>query len=136
MPIVSISLSRKILEDLESLEKKRGYLSRSEVIRDAIRSIILEHNISLRNEDIVFALIIVVNDFNREDIDTRLSKLRHEFNELIVEDIHRHIKNQYCIELFLVEGKNSSIIDLIGRIRGIKGLIQVKFVILPFLLQK
>ncbi|MHA1266811.1 MAG: CopG family ribbon-helix-helix protein [Candidatus Helarchaeota archaeon] len=133
IPIVSISLTSKILKDLEALVKQRGYFSRSEAIRDAIRGIILEHNLSLKSEDNVFAIIIVVSEFEREDIDLKLSKLRHKFNELVVEDIHRHIKDKYCIELFIMEGKNSEVIDLIGRIRGIKGINQVKFLLLPFL---
>ncbi|MHA1271111.1 MAG: CopG family ribbon-helix-helix protein [Candidatus Helarchaeota archaeon] len=133
MPIVSISLTRRILDDLEFLVEKRGYFSRSEAIRDAIRSIIIEHNLNLENEDLVFALIIVVYDFEKEFIDSKISKIRHEFNKLIVEDIHRHIKEQYCIELFIIEGKNVEVINLLGRIRGIKGIYQVKFLILPFI---
>jgi len=132
LPIVSISLSRPILKDLDEIVKSRGYFSRSEAIRDAIRSMVSEHKLNLNNEDNVFAIIIIVNDFKNEHIDTKLSKIRHEFNQLVVEDIHRHIEDQYCIELFIVEGKNSDVINLIGRIRGIKGIIEVKFLILPF----
>ncbi|MHA1311967.1 MAG: CopG family ribbon-helix-helix protein [Candidatus Helarchaeota archaeon] len=134
MPIVSVSLTSTILNDLEKLIKKRGYYSRSEAIRDAIRAMLLDYDLSLKNEDMVFAMIIVVNDFVREDVEIRLSKLRHEFNNLIIEDIHRHIKEQYCIEIFLAEGRNSEVSDLIGRIRGIKGVNQVKYLVLPFFL--
>lgn len=42
MPIVSISLTSKILEGSKRMELDRGYFSRSEVIRDAIRDKISE----------------------------------------------------------------------------------------------
>ncbi|MHA1293033.1 MAG: CopG family ribbon-helix-helix protein [Promethearchaeota archaeon] len=131
MPIVSISLTSQILESLEKLIEKRGYFSRSEAIRDAIRSIILEFDLSIKSDDLVFSTIIIVYEFERHDVERILSKLRHEFNDLVVEDIHRHIEYKYCIELFLVEGKNSDVLNLLGRIRGIRGLNQIKYTILP-----
>jgi len=131
MPIVSISLTGKILKDLEKLTEDRGYFSRSEAIRDAIRNIILEHKLSIEEEEMVFATIIIAYEIERGDIDHKFSKLRHEYNEIVIENIHRHVKNQYCIELFILEGKNSQIVELIGRIRGIRGINQVKFLILP-----
>ncbi|MHA1784191.1 MAG: CopG family ribbon-helix-helix protein [Candidatus Helarchaeota archaeon] len=133
MPIVSISLTSKILDDLEKLTKERGYFSRSEAIRDAIRSTILEHDLSLKNEDDVFSIIITINEFKRSEIDAKLSRLRHESDDLVIENIHRHIRDKYCLELFVVEGKNSEVIEFIGRIRGIRGISQVKFVILPLM---
>ena len=131
MPIISISLTRKILEDLEKIIEYRGYFNRSEAIRDAIRNIIMEHRLSLQEDEEVFTTIIIAYDINREDIDARFSRLRHEYNEIIIENIHRHVQNLYCIELFIVQGKNSQVVELIGRIRGIRGINQIKYIILP-----
>ncbi|NVM04100.1 MAG: CopG family ribbon-helix-helix protein [Candidatus Helarchaeota archaeon] len=131
MPVVSISLTSKILKDLEKITNERGYFSRSEAIRDAIRNIVLEYDLSLMDKDVVFATIIVAHEFARGDIDNKLSKLRHEYEEIVIENIHRHVKDQYCIELFVVEGKNSQVLELIGRVRGIKGINQVKYIVLP-----
>ncbi|MHA1147099.1 MAG: CopG family ribbon-helix-helix protein [Promethearchaeota archaeon] len=133
MPIVSISLTSQILKSLEKLIEKRGYFSRSEAIRDAIRSIILEYDLSIANDDLVFATIIIISEFERHDVEKKLSKLRHEYNEIVIEDTHRHVKDKYCIEIFLVEGKNSEVITLLGHIRGIRGINQIKFTILPLI---
>lgn len=133
MPIVSISLTSQILKSLDKIIEERGYFSRSEAIRDAIRGIILEYDLSLRDNDLVFAAIITINEYDRHDIEKKLSKLRHEFNDIVIEVTHRHIKDQYCIEIFLVEGKNSEVTNLLARIRGIRGLNQIKFIILPLL---
>ncbi|MHA1376024.1 MAG: CopG family ribbon-helix-helix protein [Promethearchaeota archaeon] len=133
MPIVSISLTSQILESLEKLIEKRGYFSRSEAIRDAIRGIILEYDLSIKSDDLVFATIIIISEYERHDVETQLSKLRHEFNDIVIEDTHRHIKDKYCVETFLAEGKNTEVINLLGRIRGIRGINQIKYVILPLL---
>lgn len=78
----------------------------------------------------VFATIIVISEFDRHDIDKKLSKLRHGFNLLVLEDIHRYVEEKYCVEIFHAEGKNSEITNLIGRIRGIKGIYQLKYAII------
>jgi CopG family nickel-responsive transcriptional regulator len=85
--------------------------------------------VEIGNDDLVFATIITITEYERHDIEKRISKLRHEFNNLVIEDIHRHIGEKYCVEIFHTEGKNSEISNLIGRIRGIKGIIQLKYTI-------
>ncbi|MBN1215644.1 MAG: CopG family ribbon-helix-helix protein [Candidatus Lokiarchaeota archaeon] len=131
MPIISVSLTKKLTESLEKLVKKRGYFSRSEAIRDAVRSIIVDYDINVKDQDRVFASIIVVNEFDRNDVENKLSKLRHDYNNLIIEVLHRHVEEKYCIELFLAEGKNIEITNLLARIRGIRGINQLKYTILP-----
>ncbi|MHA1195088.1 MAG: CopG family ribbon-helix-helix protein [Promethearchaeota archaeon] len=131
MQIISVSLSNQMVDSLKKLVEKRGYFSRSEAIRDAIRGLILDYDINIKSKDTVFATIIIVSEFERHDIELKLSKLRHEYNDIIIEDIHRHVKDKYCIELFLVEGKNKDVLDLLGRIRGLRGIYQIKYTILP-----
>ena len=128
--IVSISLTDNILKDLERIKLDRGFMSRSEVIRNAIVEKISEIKSTIQSDDRVFATIIVISEFDRHDIDKKLSKLRHEYNRLVIEDIHRHVEEKYCVETFHAEGKNSEITNLIGRIRGIKGITQLKYSII------
>ena len=45
MPIVSISLTSKLLKKLDRFMKERGYSSRSEAIRDAIRDFLSEYEL-------------------------------------------------------------------------------------------
>lgn len=127
MPIVSISLTEKILEDIDKIKGTRGYFSRSEVIRDAIRGLITENEVSIQNADKVFAIIIIIVNYERHDVEHKISQLKHEFYEIVVEDTHRHVENLYCIETLFAQGSNSAIGQLIGRIRGIRGINQLKF---------
>ncbi|MBY8983100.1 MAG: ribbon-helix-helix protein, CopG family, partial [Candidatus Lokiarchaeota archaeon] len=60
MPIISVSLTKRLIEGLGTLVERRGYFSRSEAIRDAIRSIIIDYDINVKDEDLVFASIIIV----------------------------------------------------------------------------
>ncbi|MHA1432039.1 MAG: hypothetical protein ACTSRV_16860, partial [Candidatus Freyarchaeota archaeon] len=65
--------------------------------------------------------------------ENRISDLRHEFDDVIIENIHRHIGDQYCLEILIAEGEAKRILDLMGRIRGIRGIQQVKAVFMPLM---
>jgi len=57
--------------------------------------------------------------------------VRHEFDDVVVENVHRHIGEKYCLEIFIAEGSHQRILDLIGRIRGMRGIQQVKALFMP-----
>ncbi|MHA1581173.1 MAG: CopG family ribbon-helix-helix protein [Candidatus Baldrarchaeia archaeon] len=81
--------------------------------------------VKLKNENVV-TIIMVTREYARIDIELRLSELRHKFDDVVVENIHRHIGKQYCLDIFIAEEKHSRILDLIGRIRGMRGIQQIK----------
>lgn len=69
---------------------------------------------------------MITCDYERKDVDLRVGEIRHEFNDVVVENVHRHIDQKYCLEIFIAEGSYRRIIDLIGRLRGMRGIQQVK----------
>ncbi|MEM2144122.1 MAG: nickel-responsive transcriptional regulator NikR [Candidatus Jordarchaeaceae archaeon] len=133
MTVVSITLPEELLEQFEKFMETRGYYSRSEAFRDAIRNLIAESEINKGGTEKSAATIMVINEYRRSDVENRISELRHEFDEIIIENIHRHIKDQYCLEIFIAEGESRKILDLMGRIRGLRGIQQVKAVFMPII---
>ncbi len=129
MVVISITLPYELLEKLDRVIEARGYFSRSEAIRDAIRNLVDEASIDTGEE--VSAIIMVTYNREQGSIDKRLSDLRHEYNDIVVEGIHRHFGSGYCIDILMAEGNISQIRTLIGRIRGLKNIYQVKALILP-----
>ncbi|WXG41196.1 MAG: nickel-responsive transcriptional regulator NikR [Candidatus Freyarchaeum deiterrae] len=129
--MVSITLPEDLLEQFEKFMETRGYYSRSEAFRDAIRNLIAESEINKLGEKKSSATIMVTSEYKRSDVENRISEFRHEFNDIIIENIHRHIKDQYCLEILIAEGESKRLLDLMGRIRGIRGIQQVKAVFMP-----
>jgi CopG family nickel-responsive transcriptional regulator len=126
MTVVSITLPNELLNKFDGFMKMRGYYSRSEAFRDAVRSLIAEAEIAKLETENVAATIMITCDYARRDIDLRMTELRHEFDDVVVENVHRHIDERYCLEIFIAQGKNERILDLIGRVRGMRGIQQVK----------
>ena len=126
MTVVSITLPNELLKKFDEFMKTRGYYSRSEAFRDAIRSLIAESELGKIETGNVAATIMITCDYARRDVDLRMTEVRHEFDDVVVENVHRHIDDKYCLEIFIAQGKNERILDLIGRVRGMRGVQQVK----------
>jgi len=126
MTVISITLPGELLTKFDEFMKTRGYYSRSEAFRDAIRNLIVESDIAKTETGEVAATIMITSDYARRDVDLRMTEVRHEFDDVVVENVHRHIDDKYCLEIFIAQGKNKRILDLIGRVRGMRGIQQVK----------
>jgi CopG family nickel-responsive transcriptional regulator len=126
MTVISITLPSELLSRFDDFMKTRGYYSRSEAFRDALRNLIAESEIAQIEKGNVAATIMVTCDYERRDVDLKITEIRHEFDDVVVENIHRHIDNRYCLEIFIAQGKNDRILDLLGRVRGMRGIQQVK----------
>lgn len=126
LTVISITLPPDLLKKLEEFIASKGYYSRSEAFRDAIRGLISESDLAKLQEGNVAATIMVTSDYERKDVDLRMSELRHEFDDVVIENVHRHIQEKYCLEIFITEGSNDRILNLINRLRGMHGIQQVK----------
>ncbi|MBS7659781.1 MAG: hypothetical protein QXK78_00080 [Candidatus Bathyarchaeia archaeon] len=79
----------------------------------------------------VAATIMIICEYARKDVDLKMTELRHEFDDVVIEDVHRHIGHRYCLEIFIAEGSGERILGLIGRVRGMRGIQQVKAIFMP-----
>jgi len=131
MPIVSISLTSNLLKKLDDFMRERGYSSRSEAIRDAIRDSLSEYQLSQFDKGKVTATITVISEHERHAVDERLTRLRHEHDDIVSGNMHIHLGKMYCLEIFITEGEVGRVLNFIGRIRAMKGIQQVKFTMVP-----
>ncbi len=131
MTVVSITLPNNLLRKFDQFIKARGYYSRSEAFRDAIRSLIAEAEIGKLESGLVAATMMITCEYARRDVDLKMSEVRHEFDDVVVENFHRHIGQQYCLEVFIAEGDYQRVLELIGRIRGMRGIQEVKATFMP-----
>jgi len=131
MTVISITLPSSLLGKFDQFIKARGYYSRSEAFRDAIRNLIAEAEVARLETGTVAATMMITCEYARRDVDLRMSEVRHEFDDIVVENFHRHIDQQYCLEVFIAEGDYQRVLELIGRVRGMRGIQEVKATFLP-----
>ena len=129
--MISITLPQDLLNKFDEFMKTRGYFSRSEAFRDAIRNLLSEAEIAKSSTGNVSATVMTTCDYARKDVDLKISELRHEFDDVVIENVHRHINGKYCVEIFVAEGNNDRILNLVNRLRGMHGIQQVRAMFMP-----
>jgi len=131
LPVISISLTSELLRKLDDFIRERGYSSRSEAIRDAIRDSLSEFELSRFEKGKVTATITVISERESHDVDERLMRLRHEHDEIVYGNMHIHLGKAYCLEVFITEGEAEKVLNFISRIRAMRGVQQVKYTMVP-----
>lgn len=108
MPVISISIDKSRLKELDSLQKKLEYSGRSELIRSAIHSFVEEKlgdTILDKNESFNASLTVIVPEQGKK----KMHDLEQEFSGIIKTHMHQCIANRKCMEVFLLEGKGRKI---------------------------
>lgn len=101
MAIISVSLSEKLLQEIDQLKEETGFSGRSEVIRTSTRMLIAD-NLEKKNlQGNINSVLILIHNQKVED---KVTEIKHDFEDIINTQIHNHLKDEKCLELFIMEG--------------------------------
>ncbi len=64
-------------------------------MRDALRSLMAESELATLQGDRVVAVLLTACDIRRRDVDERMVELRNDFEDIVVENLHRYIEDEY-----------------------------------------
>ena len=131
MVVVSITLPSDLLKKFDNFVRTRGYYSRSEAFRDAVRSLISEVELLETKTKRIVATVMVTSEYARKDVTVRLTRITCELDDVVIENLHRNIGDKHCLNIFIAEGTIQRVGNLVSRIRGIRGIQQVKTVFMP-----
>lgn len=100
-----VSLETELLEKFDSIIKKRGYKSRSEAVRDLIRERLVSEEWKEEEKETIGILGLVFSHETRE-LTEALTKLQHEYLDLIISSTHIHLDKHNCLEVIVLRGKS------------------------------
>ncbi len=120
---IGVSLEPELLKEFDASISKKGYVSRSEAIRDLVRDSLAESE--WKNDDeYMTGVIVMVYDHSTSNVGERLTELQHDHIGHINTTIHVHLDHDRCMEILIVEGKLGSLKDLASEITSIKGVLR------------
>jgi CopG family nickel-responsive transcriptional regulator len=128
MSIISLSLPTELLEELDSVLGDQKSATRSEVLRQALRSYLNEYRKLDELKGTVIATISVF--YNKEEKNEELFKLQHEFSDMITAYLHSHLTETSCLEVMVFKGSSKRLKQLIDGLKANKPVKQIKFSIL------
>ncbi len=117
---LGISINSDLIAKFDKIIEEKGYVNRSEAIRDLIRGYITESEWE-SDEETVGVITIVYNDHVRELMD-KLAELQHTHISIINSALHVHLDHDNCLEAIVVRGRSSDIKTFADKLIGIKGV--------------
>lgn len=128
MTVVSLSVPDTLLEQVDSMIKERGFASRSEIVRQALRLFLKE---DVRIEEIKGETMATITIIYREKADrTRLLDAQHVYSGLVSTFLHAHIHEGYCLEVILLKGQAQMIRKFVDTLRSNEQITQMKVAVL------
>ena len=124
MPVISMSINESLLDTFDQISDKKGYTTRSEAFRDAIRKFTKE---GIWDEEIGGNIVVIIILYEKNRPKKEISLLLHQFEE-IQTNIHMHLDEFNCLEILIAKGEGSCLKRIIKRTREIKGIKQAEFI--------
>ena len=115
-----ISLEKKLLDEFDTLIKRKNYSNRSEAFRDLIRQELVKEEWAKSGE--VVGAITLVYDHHKRELVNKLTDIQHDFQGNIISTQHIHLDHDNCLELIAVKGRAADITKLADTLKSVKGV--------------
>jgi len=109
LPIVSLSFPDQMIKEIDQIQEAQGFTGRSELVRAAIRLLIEDSKEKDTISGHTNAIIVVTHDESNEGPITRL---KHQFEDIVKTHIHNKVSHSNCVELFLLEGDGKKVASM------------------------
>jgi CopG family nickel-responsive transcriptional regulator len=111
-----------LLNRFDTYIKDRGYVNRSEALRDLIRNALVQEEWEDLDKETVATLTLVYNH-HQHDIADRLANIQHQHTNIIISTLHVHLDHANCLEVIVMKGiadEVKTVSDLLLGARGVR----------------
>ena len=120
---IGVSLEPELLKAFDESISKKGYVSRSEAIRDLVRDSLAENE--WKNEDEwMVGTIVLVYDHTMSAVGDKLTDLQHDHQSLVNTSVHIHLDHDKCMEILICEGRLGDLKAFANEVTSIKGVLR------------
>ena len=124
MTIVSMSVPAELLDRFDDILGVKGFRSRSDALREAMRSFVDEAEWDSTDGENQIVITMIYDEVGPRG---ELSVLQHRYEEIQMM-LHLHLEKGQCMEVFIARGENSRLREILGKIRKVKGVRSIKFI--------
>ena len=121
---IGVSLEDELLEKFDRLIAEKGYVNRSEAIRDLIRDALVQRAWSgeagAREERV--AVVTLVYDHDSSSLAQKLAHIQHENHKAVVSALHVHMDAHNCLEVLVLRGRGNDILAMGEGLVSTKGV--------------
>jgi CopG family nickel-responsive transcriptional regulator len=125
---IGVSLEDELLGQFDRLIAARGYVNRSEAIRDLIRDALVQRawEESKEKEERV-AIVALVYDHDSSSLAQKLAHIQHHNHKAVVSTLHVHMDAHNCLEVLVLRGGGKDVVAIGEGLVATKGVKYGKF---------
>jgi CopG family nickel-responsive transcriptional regulator len=116
-----VSIDENLLSGFDGIIKEKGYVNRSEAIRDLIRNMLVSQEISNPEAESIGTLTLVYSHDTRELAD-KLNDIQHHHHKIIISTTHVHLDEHNCLEVLILRGKTRTVQLISDRLQSVKNV--------------
>ncbi len=105
----TISLSDELAADFDKWIQARGYVNRSEAVRDLLRREIETERLAKDQATHCVASLSYVYNHHERSLAERLTHLQHHAHDLVVCSMHVHLDHEDCLESLFLRGATEAV---------------------------
>ncbi len=121
---IGVSLEDELLARFDELIAEKGYVNRSEAIRDLIRDALVQRSWSAsdggREERV--AVVTLVYDHDSSSLAQKLAHIQHENHKAVVSALHVHMDPHNCLEVLVLRGRARDVVAMGEGLVSTKGV--------------
>ncbi len=120
---IGISLEDALLAQFDRLIADKGYVNRSEAVRDLIRDALVQRQWSEssgREERV--AVVTLVYEHDASSLAQKLAHIQHENHRAVVSALHVHLDAHDCLEVLVLRGRGKDVIAMGESLVATKGV--------------
>jgi len=127
----TISLDDELAAEFDQLIARRGYVNRSEAVRDLIREKLGAALLDASKARWCAATVTYVYDHHEQAVAARLADLHHGHHDLVVSSLRTHLDHDHCLETVVLRGATVAVVDFAGQLIALRGVRHGQFHALP-----
>lgn len=118
----TISLDDELAHEFDHLIAERGYVNRSEAVRDMIRDRLGHAVLDEVAAPWCAATVSYVYDHHEHVMTARLMDLQHDHHDLVISSQHTHLDHDNCLETVILRGPTAAVRACASQMVALRGV--------------
>ena len=126
---VTITIDDDLAAELDRFMAARGYVNRSEAIRDLARSGLQQARTEVASRRPCVAALVYVYDHEARELPKRLTRDFHDHHDIAQATLHVHLDHHNCLEVLILKGKAVAVQKMADALISTKGVMHGRLTI-------
>lgn len=118
----TISLDDELAVQFDALIAAKGYVNRSEAVRDLIRGELGDAYLQTSQSAWCVASLSYIYDHHDKTVTERVLSLQHDHHDLVITSLHTHLDHAHCLETVILRGRTHRVSDLAQQLMALRGV--------------